>query len=62
MPDSVPETNALAEQVERLGQLAALRQLLDQWEAQAGPVPPDVQADAAAAFDAAEDGPGVAAE
>jgi len=51
---------ALAEHVERLGRLATLRQLLDQWEAQAGPVPPDIRADAAAAFDAAEDSPGLA--
>jgi hypothetical protein len=48
---------ALAEHVERLGRLATLRQLLDSWEAQAGPVPPDVRADAAAAFDEAEDSP-----
>ena len=64
---------ALAEHVERLGRLATLRQLLDRWEAQAGPVPPEVQADAAAAlalgrdhvladaFDEAEDGPSMAA-
>jgi post-segregation antitoxin (ccd killing protein) len=52
---------ALAEHVERLGRLASLRQLLDQWEAQAGPVPPDLRADAAAAFDEADDSPGVAA-
>ena len=43
------------------GRLATLRQLLDQWEAEAGPVPPGVQADAAAAFDDAEDGPSMAA-
>jgi post-segregation antitoxin (ccd killing protein) len=52
---------ALAEHVERLGRLATLRHLLDQWEAQAGPVPPEVRADAAAAFDEAEAGPGIAA-
>ena len=52
---------ALAEHVERLGRLATLRHLLDQWEAQAGPVPPEVRADAAAAFDEAEAGPGMAA-
>jgi post-segregation antitoxin (ccd killing protein) len=52
---------ALAEHVERLGRLATLRQLLDRWEAQAGPLPPDVRADAAAAFDEAEDSPGTAA-
>jgi post-segregation antitoxin (ccd killing protein) len=52
---------ALAEHVERLGRLASLRQLLDRWEAHAGPVPPDVRADAAAAFDEAEDGPSMAA-
>lgn len=52
---------ALAEHVERLGRLATLRQLLDRWEAQAGPVPPDVRADAAAAFDEADAGPSIAA-
>ncbi len=52
---------ALAEHVERLGRLATLRQLLDHWEAQAGPVPPEVRADAAAAFDEAEGNPGMAA-
>jgi post-segregation antitoxin (ccd killing protein) len=52
---------ALAEHVERLGRLAALRQLLDRWEATAGPVPPDLQADAAAAFDEAENSPSMAA-
>lgn len=52
---------ALAEHVERLGRLATLRQLLDRWEAQAGPVPPDVQADAVAAFDEADGSPSVAA-
>jgi hypothetical protein len=52
---------ALAEHVERLGRLATLRQLLDRWEAEAGPVPPDVRAEAADAFDEAEDSPSVAA-
>ena len=52
---------ALAEHVERLGRLAALRHLLDQWETQAGPVPPEAQADAAAAFDEVDDGPTMAA-
>ena len=52
---------ALAEHVERLGRLAALRHLLDRWEATAGPVPPEFRADAAAAFDEAGDGPGLAA-
>ncbi|HEV2371385.1 MAG TPA: hypothetical protein VGS19_04370 [Streptosporangiaceae bacterium] len=52
---------ALAEHVERLGRLATLRDLLDRWEAQAGPVPPEFRADAAAAFDEAEDSPGMAA-
>lgn len=52
---------ALAEHVERLGRLATLRQLLDQWDAQAGPVPAEVRADAAAAFDEAEGSPGLAA-
>lgn len=47
---------ALAEHVERLGRLEALRQPLDQWEVQAGPVSLEIQADAAAAFDEAEDG------
>jgi hypothetical protein len=58
---SVVVNAALAEHVERLGRLATLRQLLDSWEAQAGPVPPDMRADAAAAFDEAEDSPGTAA-
>ena len=53
--------SALAEHVERLGRLAALRQLLDRWDAEAGPVPADARADALAAFDEAEDSPGVAA-
>jgi post-segregation antitoxin (ccd killing protein) len=52
---------ALAEHVERLGRLATLRQLLDQWDAQAGPLPPDVRADAVAAFDEADGSPSVAA-
>jgi post-segregation antitoxin (ccd killing protein) len=52
---------ALAEHVERLGRLATLRELLDLWEAQAGPVPAEVRSDAAAAFDEAEDSPGLAA-
>jgi post-segregation antitoxin (ccd killing protein) len=52
---------ALAEHVERLARLATLRQLLDRWEAQAGPVSPDVRADAAAAFDEAGDSPSMAA-
>lgn len=52
---------ALAEHVERLGRLATLRQLLDRWEAQAGPVPPDIRADATAAFDEADDSPSLAA-
>ena len=52
---------ALAEHVERLGRLATLRQLLDRWDAQAGPVPAEIRADAAAAFDEAEGSPGLAA-
>jgi hypothetical protein len=52
---------ALSEHIERLGRLATLRRLLDQWEAQAGPVSAEVRADAAAAFDEAEDSPSVAA-
>jgi hypothetical protein len=52
---------ALAEHVERLGRLATLRQLLDRWEAQAGPVPSDVLADAAAAFDEADSSQSIAA-
>jgi post-segregation antitoxin (ccd killing protein) len=52
---------ALAEHVDRLGRLATLRQLLDRWEAAAGPVPAELRADAAAAFDEAEDSPGMAA-
>jgi post-segregation antitoxin (ccd killing protein) len=52
---------ALTEHVDRLGRLATLRQLLDRWEATAGPVPPELGADAAAAFDEAEDSPGMAA-
>jgi hypothetical protein len=52
---------ALSEHVERLGRLATLRQLLDRWEAQAGPVPPAVRADAVAAFDEADAGPSIAA-
>ncbi|MGH3273433.1 MAG: hypothetical protein ACRDNZ_03800 [Streptosporangiaceae bacterium] len=52
---------ALAEHVERLGRLATLRQLLDRWEAQAGPVPAELRADAAAAFDETEDSPSMAA-
>ena len=52
---------ALAEHVERLGRLATLRQLLDRWEAQAGPVPNDVRADAVAAFDEADASPSIAA-
>jgi hypothetical protein len=52
---------ALAEHVERLGRLATLRQLLDRWEAEAGPVSPEARADAAAAFDEIDDGPSVAA-
>jgi hypothetical protein len=52
---------ALAEHVERLGRLATLRQLLDRWDSQAGPVPAEVRADAAAAFDEAEGSPGMAA-
>lgn len=52
---------ALAEHVERLGRLATLRQLLDRWETQAGPIPSEVRADAVAAFDEADDGPGMAA-
>lgn len=52
---------ALAEHVERLGRLATLRQLLDRWEAQAGPVPSYVRADAVAAFDEADDSPSIAA-
>jgi hypothetical protein len=52
---------ALAEHVERLGRLATLRQLLDRWEAQAGPVAGDVRADAAAAFDEADASPNMAA-
>lgn len=52
---------ALAEHVERLARLATLRDLLDRWDAQAGPVSPEVQADAAAAFDEAGDSLGRAA-
>jgi len=52
---------ALAEHVERLGRLATLRDLLDQWDAQAGPVPPEVREDAIAAFDEAGDSPSMAA-
>ena len=52
---------ALAEHVERLGRLATLRQLLDRWEAQSGPVSPQARADAAAAFDEAGDSPCMAA-
>ena len=52
---------ALAGHVERLGRLAALRQLLDRWEAKAGPVSPEARADAAAAFDEIDEGPSVAA-
>jgi hypothetical protein len=46
---------ALAEHVERLGRLASLRDLLDRWEAEAGPVSAEAAADAAAAFDQFED-------
>jgi hypothetical protein len=42
---------ALAEHVERLGRLASLRELLDRWETESGPVSDEVQAEAAAAFD-----------
>ena len=52
---------ALAEHVERLGRLATLRQLLDRWEAQAGPVPPDIRGDAVAAFDEVDASPSMAA-
>jgi post-segregation antitoxin (ccd killing protein) len=47
---------ALADHVERLGRLAALRQLLDDWEAEAGPVSAAARTEAAAAFDEV-DGP-----
>lgn len=52
---------ALAENAERLGRLATLRQLLDQWEAQAGPAPPDIGRDAVAAFDESDASPSMAA-
>jgi post-segregation antitoxin (ccd killing protein) len=52
---------ALAEHVERLGRLATLRDLLDRWDAQAGPVPAEARADAAAAFDEAGDSLGISA-
>lgn len=58
---SVVVNTALAEHMERLDRLATLRQLLDRWEAQAGPVRPDVRAYAAAAFDEADAGPSIAA-
>jgi hypothetical protein len=54
-------STALAEHVDRLGRLATLRQLLARWEVQAGPVPPELCADAAAAFDEAGDSPSMAA-
>jgi post-segregation antitoxin (ccd killing protein) len=46
---------ALAEHVERLGRLASLKELLDQWEAEAGPVPEAAIAEARYAFDQFED-------
>ena len=46
---------ALADHVERLGRLASLRELLDRWEAAAGPVSAEAQAEAAGAFDCFED-------
>ncbi|MGI8752534.1 MAG: type II toxin-antitoxin system CcdA family antitoxin [Acidimicrobiales bacterium] len=42
---------ALADHVERLARLASLRQLLDRWEADAGPISAAAEADAATAFD-----------
>lgn len=47
---------ALAEHVERLGRLASLREMLDRWEADAGPVSAVAAAQAAAAFDQFDDG------
>lgn len=53
--------SALAEHLDRLGRLATLGKLLDQWEAEAGPVSPELMADAAAAFDEADGIPNLAA-
>ena len=52
---------ALADHVERLSRLATLRQLLDRWEADAGPVSVEARADAAAAFDEVAGGSELAA-
>jgi post-segregation antitoxin (ccd killing protein) len=46
---------ALAEHIERLGRLASLRESLDRWEAEAGPVSAEAEAEAAAAFDEFQD-------
>jgi post-segregation antitoxin (ccd killing protein) len=46
---------ALAEHVERLARLASMRELLDRWEAAAGPVSAEAAAAAAAAFDQFDD-------
>lgn len=45
---------ALAGHLERLARQPSLRSLLDEWEAEAGPVPDALRADAAAAFDEAD--------
>jgi hypothetical protein len=45
---------ALTEHADRLGRLASLRELLDEWEAVAGSPSAEAQAEAAAAFDEAE--------
>lgn len=45
---------ALAAHVERLARRAALRDLLDEWEAKLGPVPDADRAAARAAFDEAD--------
>lgn len=44
---------ALTDHLERMGRLASLGELLDGWEAEAGPTSAESQADAAAAFDEA---------
>lgn len=46
--------DALAEHVERLGRLAALKQQLDEWDEKYGPASPEFAADAKAAFDEAD--------
>lgn len=43
--------SALAAEVDRRAQLAALTELLREWESEAGPVPAEARATAAAAFD-----------